>query len=54
MKKPYIKGEIKRIKLVPDEAVLLCCKGMYSPGAFANPVSCFEPAGTGDCMFVGS
>lgn len=54
MKKPYIKGEIKRIKLVSDEAVLLNCKGTVLHGAFANPVSCYEPAGTGDCLSVGS
>ena len=54
MKKAYVKGEIKRVKLVPDEAVMMMCKGTVMHGAFANPVSCYEPAGTGDCLIVGS
>ncbi len=54
MKKPYTRGEIKRVKLVPDEAVLQNCKGTVLPGAFVNPVSCWEPAGGPDCFEVGS
>ena len=54
MKLPYAKGVIKRVKLVPDEAVLMNCKGTVLPGAFINPVSCWEPAGGPDCLIVGS
>lgn len=54
MRKPYTKGAIKRVKLVPDEAVMMMCKGTVMPGAFSNPVSCWEPAGGPDCIVVGS
>ncbi len=54
MRQPYTRGEIKRVKLVPDQAVLAFCKGMVDPGAFVNPVSCWEPAGGPDCAIVGT
>jgi hypothetical protein len=40
VKKPYVKGSIKRVQLRPDEAVLIMCKSTIEIGAFQSGVSC--------------
>lgn len=52
MKRPYEKGEVRRVRLVPEEAVLGACLGMVAVGPWDNPVSCYEPAGGYSCLAV--
>ena len=55
MKKPYEKGDIRRVRLVPSEAVLLACKGqrqgLIGPGGWEG--MCIFPTGQ-HCYDLGS
>lgn len=50
MAKPYERGEMKRVRLVPEEAVLAACLGYVEVGPWSNPVSCYEPQGGYSCL----
>lgn len=54
MKKAYMKGEIKRVKLVPEEAVLMWCKSnvIAGPGGWSG--MCTDLMSGEDCLFMGS
>jgi hypothetical protein len=56
-KKSYKPPEIKKVSLVPDEAVLEVCKNHLDPtgstGPYGAGTSCGYPAGTGGHPCVG-
>ena len=53
MKRKYTKGEIKRVRLVPEEAVLLACKSSQMVGPYHTGVTCIGLPGE-QCLNPGS
>lgn len=53
MKKPYQHGQIKRVKLVPEEAVLMSCKSHMVGGPTNFRGMCHDMYGT-FCSSMGS
>ena len=53
MKRTYAKPQVRKVKLVPSEAVLLTCKGVGQDGPQPNSLACIIQR-VDPCQMIGS